>query len=115
MKVALFDIDGTLVWTHGAGRRAMQRALVAVVGTEAEHHDHRYDGKTDRQIVREAMRMDGVADADIVVRMPDVLARYIDELTVELESGRTTASSSCPASARCSRRSRLAMTSCSAC
>src|SRR5947207_2114422 len=28
MKLVLFDMDGTLLWTDGAGRRAIQRALV---------------------------------------------------------------------------------------
>lgn len=83
MKVALFDIDGTLVWTHGAGRRAMQRALGAVVGTSGPD-DHRYDGKTDRQIVREAMQLDGFSAADVEARMDVVLARYLVELALEL-------------------------------
>ena len=85
MKIALFDIDGTLVWTHGAGRRAMQRALGAVIG-KAGSHDHRYDGKTDKQIVREAMRVDGFSDRDVDARMDDVLARYLLELAVELDA-----------------------------
>jgi phosphoglycolate phosphatase-like HAD superfamily hydrolase len=86
MKIALFDIDGTLVWTHGAGRRAMQRALGAVAGSTGPH-DHRYDGKTDRQIVREAMRLGGFADADVDRAMDAVLARYLTELDVEFDSG----------------------------
>lgn len=85
MKIALFDIDGTLVWTHGAGRRAMQRALAAMVGKSGAP-DHRYDGKTDKQIVREAMRLEGFADADVDAAMDGVLARYLVELAVELGS-----------------------------
>ncbi|HLA91259.1 MAG TPA: haloacid dehalogenase-like hydrolase [Gemmatimonadaceae bacterium] len=82
-RLALFDVDGTLVWTHGAGRRSMQRALVATVG-RAGPMDHRYDGKTDRQIVREAMRHEGFTDADVNARMDAVLARYLIELSNEL-------------------------------
>src|SRR2546422_599182 len=33
MKLVLFDIDGTLLWTDGAGRRAIRQALVDEVGT----------------------------------------------------------------------------------
>jgi phosphoglycolate phosphatase-like HAD superfamily hydrolase len=84
MKVALFDIDGTLLWTKGAGRRAMERALAANIGTSGPA-DHRYDGKTDRQIVREAMRHEGFADAEVDARMERVMANYVAELTVELE------------------------------
>jgi phosphoglycolate phosphatase-like HAD superfamily hydrolase len=84
MKVALFDIDGTLLWTKGAGRRAMERALAANIGTSGPA-DHRYDGKTDRQIVREAMRHEGFADAEVDARMERVMANYFAELMVELE------------------------------
>jgi len=84
MKVALFDIDGTLLWTKGAGRRAMERALAANIGTSGPA-GHRYDGKTDRQIVREAMRHEGFADAEVDERMERVMANYVAELTIELE------------------------------
>ena len=84
MKIALFDIDGTLVWTHGAGRRAMQRALSEVAGSTVPA-DHRYDGKTDRQIVREAMRHDGVDDVAIDTQMEDMLGRYLLHLEGELD------------------------------
>ncbi|HEY8072812.1 MAG TPA: haloacid dehalogenase-like hydrolase, partial [Labilithrix sp.] len=84
MKIALFDIDGTLLWTKGAGRRAMERALLANLGTSGPA-DHRYDGKTDKQIVREAMRHEGFGDADVDAKMDTVLASYLGELMVELE------------------------------
>ena len=83
MKVALFDIDGTLVWTHGAGRRAMERALAAVFGTSGPQ-DHRYDGKTDMQIVRESMRIAGIGDDVIDAGMAEVCALYLGELEREL-------------------------------
>ena len=84
MKVALFDIDGTLLWSRGAGRRAMERALEAIVGSRGAA-DHRYDGKTDRQIVREAMRHAGFSDGDVDAAMDRVIARYLTELAVELD------------------------------
>jgi phosphoglycolate phosphatase-like HAD superfamily hydrolase len=84
MKIALFDIDGTILWSKGAGRRSMERALIAVFGTSGPD-GYRYDGKTDRQIVRESMRHAGFSDADIDVRMDAVLDRYLEELAVELE------------------------------
>ncbi|HEV8411631.1 MAG TPA: haloacid dehalogenase-like hydrolase [Gemmatimonadaceae bacterium] len=83
MKIALFDIDGTLLWTKGAGRRAMERALKANIGT-AGPADHRYDGKTDKQIVRESMSLTGFSDADVEAKMDAILASYLDELIVEL-------------------------------
>jgi phosphoglycolate phosphatase-like HAD superfamily hydrolase len=84
MKIALFDIDGTILWSKGAGRRAMERALDAIAGSRGAA-DHRYDGKTDRQIVREAMRHAGFSDGDIDAAMERVIARYLTELAVELD------------------------------
>lgn len=84
MKIALFDIDGTLLWSRGAGRRAMERALLAVAGSRGSA-DHRYDGKTDRQIVREAMRHAGFSDADVDSAMDRVISLYLAELAVELD------------------------------
>ena len=82
MKIVLFDIDGTLLWTKGAGRRAMVRALAANIGSSGPA-EHRYDGKTDRQIVREAIRHGGFADAEVDAKMEPVLASYLAELVVE--------------------------------
>lgn len=83
MKVVLFDIDGTILWSRGAGSRSMGRALGAVFG--ATHPaDYRYDGKTDRQIVREILRFAGYSDGDVDARMADVLERYLHELGIEL-------------------------------
>ncbi|HEV8362551.1 MAG TPA: haloacid dehalogenase-like hydrolase [Gemmatimonadaceae bacterium] len=86
MKVVLFDIDGTILRTDGAGRRSMERALQRIFGTSGEPR-YRYDGKTDMQIVRELMRGAGFDDTTIDRRMPDVIATYVDELGNELRVG----------------------------
>jgi len=83
MKVVLFDIDGTLLWTDGAGRRAVHRALEDVFGAPAPD-GHEFDGKTDPQIVRELMRLAGVADDAIDERLPEALRRYVEILHQEL-------------------------------
>jgi phosphoglycolate phosphatase-like HAD superfamily hydrolase len=57
-RLVLFDIDGTLLHSHGAGRRAMETALREAFGTTGSPL-YRYDGKTDRQIVRDLMRVKG--------------------------------------------------------
>jgi phosphoglycolate phosphatase-like HAD superfamily hydrolase len=86
MKLVLFDIDGTLLRTDGAGRRAMEHALFTVFGAHGDP-SYRYDGKTDRQITREQMRWAGVSDEVIDQRMPDVFALYSERLAQELASG----------------------------
>jgi phosphoglycolate phosphatase-like HAD superfamily hydrolase len=86
VKLVLFDIDGTILRTDGAGRRAMERALTQTFGTPGEPR-YRYDGKTDRQIVRELMRDAGFDDATIDRHMADVLMLYVRELHEELRVG----------------------------
>lgn len=48
--VCLFDIDGTLLSTGGAGQRAMERALTEVFGVPNPHEDIPVAGRTDRAI-----------------------------------------------------------------
>ena len=50
VKLVLFDIDGTILWSDGAGRRAMQRALITAFGTSgnAELSLRRQDRHADR-------------------------------------------------------------------
>ena len=83
MKLVLFDIDGTILLTNGAGKRAVHRALADVFGATGPA-DHRFDGKTDPQIVRELMRMEGHADEHIDSRMQALLDRYVLYLHEEL-------------------------------
>ncbi|MBI2797663.1 MAG: haloacid dehalogenase-like hydrolase [Gemmatimonadetes bacterium] len=82
MRVVLFDIDGTLL-RSGVGKRAMERAMLATAGTVGEP-GHRYDGKTDRQIVREALTWGGLDDAAIDAHLPLIEARYVEALHDEL-------------------------------
>ena len=86
MKLVLFDIDGTLLWTDGAGRRAMAAALTEVFGS-AGPASYRYDGKTDPQIVRDLMRYAGHADEHIDSRLEHLLERYLTGLERELAAG----------------------------
>ncbi|HEY3286455.1 MAG TPA: HAD hydrolase-like protein [Gemmatimonadaceae bacterium] len=85
-RVVLFDIDGTLLASGGVGRRAMEGALMVHFGTIGPTH-YRYDGKTDKQIVRESMHLAGFSDADIDARMPALLADYLGRLEHTVTSG----------------------------
>ena len=82
-KLILFDIDGTLLLSLGAGRRA----LVAAMSEEIPHIESaaskiRFDGKTDPQIVREMLSACGEPDHD--TRIESILDRYIHCLRREL-------------------------------
>lgn len=81
--LVLFDIDGTILHSGGAGRDAMEHALVTVFGTPGDPNI-RYDGKTDKQIVREAMRAAGFTDAEIDAQMDAVIALYVAALPQRL-------------------------------
>lgn len=85
MKLVLFDIDGTILLTDGAGKRAIHRALIEVYGTTGPS-DHRFDGKTDPQIVRELMRFAGHADERIDAGMGGLFERYLEYLEDELRA-----------------------------
>ena len=84
MKLVLFDIDGTLLWTDGAGRRAIHRALVDEVGTAGPIDRYRFDGKTDPQIVRELLSLAGHPAAADAARIDAVCRRYVEHLRSEL-------------------------------
>jgi phosphoglycolate phosphatase len=82
-KLVLFDIDGTLLSAAGSGRRAIHTALREIFGGVGPD-DYWFDGRTDPEIVRDLMRLDGHEASLIESRMPAVLARYVDRLSVEL-------------------------------
>jgi len=67
----------------------MERALTKVFGTPG-HADYRYDGKTDRQIVRESMKMEGKTDEEIDAAMERLLHEYVSGLHEEFASGKRT-------------------------
>jgi phosphoglycolate phosphatase len=85
MKLVLFDIDGTLLLSDGAGRRAIMRALDEVFGVTGPT-DYHFDGKTDPQIVRELMRMEGLGDEHIDARLAPLFERYVECLHEELRA-----------------------------
>jgi len=84
MKLVLFDIDGTLLWTDGAGRRAVHRALVAEAGTAGPIDTYRFDGKTDPQIITDLLRLGGHPDAGRTELLAAVSERYLALLAEEL-------------------------------
>jgi phosphoglycolate phosphatase-like HAD superfamily hydrolase len=84
VKLVLFDIDGTLLWTDGAGRRAIHRALVDEMGTAGPIEGFRFDGKTDPQIVRELLALAGHPQAEDPARVSAVCDRYVSLLEAEL-------------------------------
>ena len=90
-RLVLFDIDSTLIDGHGAGRRAVLRALREIYGVEGELGDYRFHGRTDPGIVRDLAALwmpEEHRDGDAIEgRLEACLARYVDLLREELADG----------------------------
>ena len=83
--LVLFDIDGTLLLTAGAGRRAITAALAEEVGSIDAVHQVRFDGKTDPQIVVELLTAAGHPGATDDGYVRELCLRYLGRLERELQ------------------------------
>ncbi len=84
-KLVLFDIDGTILLTAGAGRRAIVAALAAEVPDTSAFGRIRFDGKTDPQIVAEMLAAAGQPEPHESPRVRAVCDRYVGLLARELD------------------------------
>lgn len=76
MKLLLFDIDGTLLLTHGIGRRSVERALADVCGQPIDTSTIHFSGKTDPQIIREVFVANGFEEASLNGLVDEATDRY---------------------------------------
>jgi phosphoglycolate phosphatase len=83
-KLVLFDIDGTLLNTQGAGSRAFRRAMLEVYQETGPIDAYDFHGRTDPQIARELLRLAGFDDGAIDGGLNDLWRAYLRELEVEL-------------------------------
>jgi phosphoglycolate phosphatase len=78
--VLLFDIDGTLVTTGGAGRRAISRAFEKLHGRPDACEAFSLSGMTDRSIARKALSIIGVeATAEAIDALLDCYLAFLGE------------------------------------
>ena len=59
-RLLLFDVDNTLLWSGGAGSRAMGLAFHDLFGIDDGFKRVEFSGRTDRYILAEALRQHGV-------------------------------------------------------
>jgi phosphoglycolate phosphatase len=83
-RLLLFDIDGTLLSTEGAARRAFHRALIEVYGTTGPIDNHPFGGKTDPQIARELLMLAGLTAVEIDEKLPRLFDAYLAGLQKEV-------------------------------
>jgi phosphoglycolate phosphatase-like HAD superfamily hydrolase len=88
-KLVLFDIDGTLLLTSGAGRRAMIAAISEEVDLADGLSPIRFDGKTDPQIVTELLAAAGEPLPPSPARIVAICRRYVELLSAELARSTT--------------------------
>lgn len=85
MHVCLFDIDGTLLSSGGAGKAAMEAALASAFGVRQIVGRVPFAGRTDRAIGRDLFRVHAIAEspenwqrfvAEYLLHLPGCLTRH---------------------------------------
>ena len=84
-KLILFDIDGTLFDPGKVGRKSITQAFYEAFSVEDAFSGIRMAGKTDIQIIKEALAAQGLPSDDGVI--PEILERYITFLKSEAYAG----------------------------
>jgi phosphoglycolate phosphatase-like HAD superfamily hydrolase len=82
-RLVLLDIDGTILLSAGAGKRAIHAALAPEVSDPAAFEGIRFDGKTDPQIVIEMLTGAGQPTPS-QERIDQLCERYAGLLAAEL-------------------------------
>jgi phosphoglycolate phosphatase len=84
-KLILWDIDGTLIVSQGAGARAMEKALTKRFGITVDLGKIDWAGRTDSWITGEVFRYVGLPDTS--ENSHDYLEAYLELLPHELANG----------------------------
>ena len=83
-RLVLFDVDCTLIDAHGAGGRAMFRAMDEIYGVRGELDGYSFHGRTDPAIIVDLATGWGASEAVVRDELPACLARYVECLRDEM-------------------------------
>ncbi len=72
-RLALFDIDKTLLKVLKAHYKAFSVAFKEVYGIDADINDIRHDGMTDQQIIIEILKHEGLDEGQIMPKMKECI------------------------------------------
>lgn len=84
MKLLLFDIDGTLIDTGGAGSRSLNISFKELFSIKDAFKDINMAGKTDIQIMKEGMMRHGIPQDESVIRK--IIETYIKNLSIQIKN-----------------------------
>ena len=84
-RLVLFDIDCTLIDAHGAGGRAIFRAIADIYGVRGELDGYSFHGRTDPAIIVELATRWGAPEALARERLAACLERYVEVLRDEIK------------------------------
>lgn len=80
-RLVLFDIDGTLLVTNGAGRESTRRAMLEIFGTTSSLDTYGFAGQTDWAILVELLGEHGFDES----RIADAMTRYEESIALHLQ------------------------------
>jgi phosphoglycolate phosphatase-like HAD superfamily hydrolase len=85
-KLILFDIDGTLIDTGGAGTTSLNKAFYKLFGVKGAFKDISMAGKTDIQIIKEGLKSHGFTYGD--GNIGAMINAYLEFLKDEIDNPR---------------------------
>lgn len=88
VKIFLFDLDGTLIWSGGAGLKALQLASREEFGLQDATSGIVLDGMTDLAIVRAILEPHGLATPENIRRLIQAYLRNLRRTVSEAEGYR---------------------------
>jgi len=79
-KTVLFDIDGTILNCHSAGKEAMLQAVEKTFGTIGLMKELNFQGKTDLLILKESLEPAGISMTEITMKISQLQNLYFELL-----------------------------------